>query len=130
MFFQIGLAQSKDDAAVKKLLTDQDKAWNSGDLDAFMAGYWKNDSLMFIGKNGITYGWQNTLDNYKKGYPDTTAMGKLHFDYIEIKRLSPLYYFVTGKWYLTRTIGNLNGVFTLLVKRINNKWVIVRDHSS
>lgn len=130
MFFQIGFAQAKDDAAVKKLLTDQDKAWNSGDLDAFMAGYWKNDSLMFIGKNGITYGWQNTLDNYKKGYPDTTAMGKLHFDYIEIKRLSPLYYFVTGKWYLTRTIGNLNGVFTLLVKRINNKWVIVRDHSS
>lgn len=131
IFFSLpASAQGKDDMAVKQLLLNQDEAWNSGNLEAFMSGYWKNDSLMFIGKNGITYGWQNTLDNYKKGYPDTTAMGKLHFEYIEIKRLSPLYYFVTGKWFLTRTIGNLNGAFTLLVKKINNKWVIIRDHSS
>lgn len=124
------IAQSKDDIAVKQLLINQDEAWNRGDLESFMSGYWKNDSLMFIGRNGITYGWQNTLDNYKKGYPDTTAMGKLHFEYVEIKRLSPIYYFIVGKFFLTRTIGNLNGAFTLLVKKINNKWVIIRDHSS
>ena len=123
-------AQSKDEKAIVKLLSEQDSAWNRGDLESFMKGYWKSDSLMFIGKSGITYGWQKTLDNYKKGYPDTTAMGKLDFEYIEMKRLSDSYFFVVGKWHLTRTIGNLEGAFTLLLRKINNIWVIVKDHSS
>ena len=122
--------QSKDEKAILKLLSEQDAAWNSGDLEGFMKGYWKSDSLMFIGKSGITYGWQKTLDNYKKGYPDTAAMGKLNFEYIEMKQLSANYFFVVGKWHLTRTIGNLDGVFTLLLRKINNVWVIVKDHSS
>lgn len=124
------LAQSKDKTAILKVLTEQDAAWNRGDLTGFMQGYWKSDSLMFIGKSGITYGWQKTLDNYKKGYPDTTAMGKLNFEYIEIKRLSVNYFFVVGKWHLTRTIGNLDGAFTLLMRKIKGSWVIVKDHSS
>jgi ketosteroid isomerase-like protein len=124
------IAQSKDQKAITKLLHEQDLAWNRGDLEDFMKGYWKSDSLMFIGKNGITYGWQQTLDNYKKGYPDTAAMGKLDFEYIEMKQLSSTYFFVVGKWHLTRTIGNLQGAFTLLLKKINNNWVIVKDHSS
>ena len=124
------IAQSKDQKAITKLLAEQDLAWNRGDLEGFMKGYWKNDSLMFIGKNGITYGWQQTLDNYKKGYPDTAAMGKLDFEYVEMKQLSNTYFFVVGKWHLTRTIGNLAGAFTLLLKKINNTWVIVKDHSS
>ena len=123
-------AQSKDQKAIVKLLSEQDSAWNRGDLENFMKGYWKSDSLMFIGKSGITYGWQKTLDNYKKGYPDTTAMGKLDFEYIEMKRLSDSYFFVVGKWHLTRTIGNLEGAFTLLLRKIKNVWVIVKDHSS
>jgi len=123
-------AQSKDETAIRKLLLKQDTAWNRGDLEGFMEGYWKNDSLMFIGKSGITYGWQKTLDNYKKGYPDTAAMGKLHFDYIEFKRLSGEYFFVTGRWYLTRTIGNVDGAFTLLMRKMKGQWVIVKDHSS
>jgi len=124
------LAQSKDKTAILKVLAEQDAAWNRGDLTGFMQGYWKSDSLMFIGKSGITYGWQKTLDNYKKGYPDTTAMGKLNFEYIEIKRLSVNYFFVVGKWHLTRTIGNLDGAFTLLMRKIKGNWVIVKDHSS
>ena len=123
-------AQSNDEKAIVKILSEQDAAWNRGDIDDFMKGYWKNDSLMFIGKSGITYGWQNTLNNYKKRYPDTTAMGKLNFEYIEMKQLSANYFFVVGKWYLTRTIGNLEGAFTLLLRKINNIWVIVKDHSS
>ena len=123
-------AQSNDEKAIVKILSEQDAAWNRGDLEDFMKGYWKSDSLMFIGKSGITYGWQKTLDNYKKGYPDTTAMGKLNFEYIEMKQLSETYFFVVGKWHLTRTIGNLNGAFTLLLRKINNTWVIVKDHSS
>jgi ketosteroid isomerase-like protein len=123
-------AQSKDEMEVKKILAEQDAAWNKGDLESFMKGYWKSDSLMFIGKSGITYGWQKTLDNYKKGYPDTAAMGKLNFEYIEMKQLSDNYFFVVGKWHLTRTFGDLQGAFTLLLRKIDGIWVIVKDHSS
>ena len=124
------IAQTNDKALVLKTLSDQQTAWNKGNIEAYMQGYWQNDSLMFIGKSGITYGWQQTLNNYKKNYPDTAAMGKLQFDFIEIKRLSVNYFFVVGKWHLTRTIGNIGGSFTLLFRKIKNKWVIIRDHSS
>jgi len=123
-------AQSKDEQAIRTLIEEQRLAWNTGDKEKFMQTYWQSDSLMFIGKSGVTYGWQKTLDNYKKGYPDTEAMGKLDFDLLEVKRLSVMYFFVVGKWHLTRSIGNVGGHFTLLFKRIKNKWVIVADHSS
>ena len=123
-------AQSKDEAAVRGVLANQSAAWNRGDIDAFMVGYWENDSLMFIGKSGITYGYKNTLANYKKNYPDTTVMGKLTFTLIHVRQLSPEYFHVTGKYYLTRTIGDASGHFTLVFRKINGKWVIVSDHSS
>ena len=123
-------AQTKDKDLILKTLSNQQAAWNKGDIEGFMQGYWQSDSLMFISKSGITYGWQQTLNNYKKNYPDTAAMGKLAFDFIEIKRLSVSYFFVVGKWHLKRTIGNLDGAFTLLFRKIKNKWVIIRDHSS
>lgn len=123
-------AQSADEKQIRTTLDRQTAAWNSGNLEAFMDGYWRSDSLMFIGKSGVTYGWQNTLNNYKKGYPDTAAMGKLHFDIIQVKRLSVIYFSVVGKWHLARSIGDLSGHFTLLFRKINNKWVIVSDHSS
>ena len=122
--------QSKNEIAIRKVLQTQENAWNKGQLENFMKGYWENDSLMFIGKSGITYGWQKTLDNYKKGYPDTASMGKLTFTLIQIKPLSPDYYFVVGQWHLQRNIGNIEGHFTLLFKKINGEWVIVTDHSS
>lgn len=124
------LAQNKDEQAILTALSVQKNAWNKGDLNLFMGTYWKNDSLMFIGKSGVTYGWQNTLNNYQKNYPDTVAMGKLEFDILHVKRLSVLYYSVVGKWHLTRSIGNLGGHFTLLFKKIKDKWLIVSDHSS
>lgn len=123
-------AQSKDEQAIRQLLSDQNAAWNRRDIDGFMQGYWKNDSLMFIGKSGVTYGWTNTLNNYKKGYPDTTAMGKLTFTLLHVKRLSPEYYHVTGKWYLNRSVGDVGGHFTLVFRKIKNRWYIISDHSS
>lgn len=123
-------SQSAAEKEIRSILSKQSEYWNEGNLDAFMQGYWKSDSLMFIGSRGITYGWQNTLDNYKKGYADTAAMGKLNFDLIEVKRLSAIYFFVTGKWHLTRSMGDAEGYFTLLFQKIKNKWVIVKDHSS
>ena len=122
--------QTNDETEVRNLLTRQTQAWNRGDIDAFMIGYWENDSLMFIGKSGVTYGYKNTLSNYKKNYPDTTVMGKLTFTLIQLKQVSPEYFHVTGKYYLTRTIGDASGHFTLLFRKINGKWVIISDHSS
>ncbi len=124
------LAQSKDDLTIKNILDQQTLAWNGGDVENFMKPYWHSDSLMFIGKSGVTYGWQKTMENYKKNYPDAAAMGKLDFTILQIKRLSVLYYSVVGKWHLARTIGDLSGHFTLLFKKIKNIWVIVSDHSS
>ena len=123
-------AQSREESIIRVALEEQRQAWNTGDLERFMGTYWQDDSLMFIGKSGVTYGWQNTLNNYKKGYPDTAAMGKLQFDILELKRLSVMYFFVVGKWHLTRIIGDAGGHFTLLFKKVKNKWLIVADHSS
>ena len=123
-------SQSNDEIAVRKLLNDQSVAWNRGDITGFMKGYWENDSLMFIGKSGITYGWSKTLNNYKRNYPDTAAMGKLTFTIIDAKNLSPVYFHVIGKWHLQRSMGNLEGHFTLLFRKINGQWAIIADHSS
>jgi uncharacterized protein (TIGR02246 family) len=123
-------AQSKDESAIRQLLDQQTAAWNRGDVTNFMQGYWENDSLMFIGKSGVTYGWTNTLNNYKKGYPDAEAMGQLTFTLIQVKRLSKKYYHVTGKWFLKRSIGDVGGHYTLLLEKINGRWVIIADHSS
>ena len=124
------MAQSKDEQAIRNAIEEQRNAWNSGDKTRFMDTYWQSDSLMFIGKSGVTYGWQPTLDNYNKSYPDTAAMGKLDFNILEVKRLSVMYFFVVGKWHLTRSIGNIGGHFTLLFRKVKNKWLIVADHSS
>ncbi len=123
-------AQPSEEMAIRQLLERQTTSWNRGDVEGFMQTYWKSDSLMFIGKSGITWGWQQTLNNYKKGYPDTAAMGKLAFDIIQVKPLSADHYFVVGKWMLTRSIGDVSGHYTLLLRRINGEWKIVADHSS
>lgn len=123
-------AQSTDEVAVRSMLDKQIVDWNSGSIEKFMQSYWQSDSLKFIGKSGLSYGWTSALNNYKKNYPDTAAMGKLGFDILETKKISKQYYFVIGKWHLCRTMGDLSGHFSLLVKKINNKWLIVADHSS
>ena len=123
-------AQSADVLKVKQTLQTQTIAWNNGNLEMFMQPYWHSDSLMFIGKSGITYGWQNTLANYKRGYPDKAAMGTLQFEILQVKQLDATYISMVGKWMLTKTAGNVSGHFTLLWKKINDEWVIVMDHSS
>ena len=130
LLFRPAEAQNKNERAIRSLLEKQSAAWNRGNLEDFMEGYWKNDSLKFIGSSGVTYGWTNTLNNYRKGYPDTSKMGKLNFTLLHIKKLSCRYYHVTGKWFLKRSVGDIGGHFTLLFKKIAGEWVIVSDHSS
>ncbi|PSK94061.1 YybH family protein [Taibaiella chishuiensis] len=123
-------AGNGDEQAVRRVLAQQSAAWNTGNIEAFMAGYWRSDSLMFVGKNGVTYGWTNTLNNYKKGYPDTATMGKLEFTLISVKQLSDRYVEVIGKWHLQRSIGDVGGHFSLLFEHIGGQWLIVIDHTS
>ena len=115
---------------VTEVLIKQQDSWNRGSLLAYMQAYWNSDSLIFIGKSGPKYGWQTTLENYKKSYPDKSTMGTLKFDIVKIELLSKNSAFVIGKWALTREKGDINGFFTLLFKIIDGKWVIVCDHSS
>jgi len=128
---QFCMAQlASEEEAIRQTLAQQQKAWNTGNLDEFMQGYWHSDSLAFIGSRGITYGWQATLDNYKKSYPDKDVMGKLTFDILKIEILSAESAFVVGKWHLKRKSDEPNGYFTLLWKKIKEEWVIIIDHSS
>ncbi len=125
----ISIAQNSDVLAIEQILAKQEKAWNDGDIPTFMIGYWENDSLVFVGKSGLAYGYAKNLANYKKNYPDTTYMGKLHFDIINLKPLGKAHYFVIGKWHLKRTIGDVGGYFTLLFKKTKNGWKIIADHT-
>ena len=117
-------------AAIRKILFTQVVAWNSGDVDGYMKGYWESDSLVFIGSNGPNFGYKATLNRYKEHYPDAAHMGHLKTSIVSMEKLSDEYYFVIGKWALTRTAGNVDGSFTLLFRKIKGKWVIVCDHSS
>jgi len=123
-------AQSADESAIRSILADQITAWNKGDLDDFMKGYWNSDSLTFIGQSGITYGYTAALNNYKKHYDSPDKMGELIFTLVRLDKISPEYYFVIGKWHLKRKAGDVGGVYTLLFRKIGGRWVIVVDHSS
>ena len=120
----------RDEQEIRALMGRQTEAWNQGNIDAFMKGYWESDSLLFIGKSGVTHGYRNTLDNYKKNYSDTAKMGKLFFDILQVRKLSAGYYWVLGKWFLKRSVGDVGGHYTLLFQKIKGQWVIVADHSS
>jgi ketosteroid isomerase-like protein len=121
---------SKDEGAIRGIMANQVDAWNKGNIDAFMKGYWNDDSLVFIGKSGSSYGYHQALANYKKNYSGPDQMGKLFFDLLKVKRLSADYYFVIGKWFLKRKAGDIGGIYTLLFHKINGQWRIVVDHTS
>jgi len=129
-FVPTAQAQNKAEKAILTVMHAQEIAWNNGDLTGFMEGYWHSDSLTFIGSRGLTRGWQTTLDNYKKSYPDVAAMGKLTFTILKVEQLDRKNAFVIGKWHLKRVKDELSGHYTLLWKKVDGKWVIVADHSS
>lgn len=121
---------AQDKEAVMKVLETQRQAWNRGDIENYMRGYWKSDSLVFVGKAAPVYGWQSTLDRYKKSYPGKAAMGQLTFDIIQVKVLDDNNAFVLGGWHLQRKKDTPGGYFTLWFRKINGEWRIVCDHTS
>ena len=131
VFFTVStFAQNKDLIKIEQILQQQANDWNNGDIDAFMTAYWKSDKLQFGGGRGLTFGWQATLDNYKKGYPNKDAMGKLTFTLKSKEKLSRKTAMIVGKWELERATDHPNGHFMLIWKKMKGEWVIVADHTS
>jgi len=118
------------ESAIRRLMTDQTAAWNRGNIDDFMKGYWNSDSLVFIGKSGPSYGYAAALARYKSSYDSPDKMGQLTFSEIKITRLAPDYCFVIGKWALKRKAGDVGGTYTLLFRKIRGRWLIIVDHTS
>jgi len=108
----------------------QVKCWSNGDLDGYMDGYWKSDSLRFLGRKGLRKGWQTTLNNYKKAYPDKSAMGKLIFNNISFEPLNNKQMFVVGEWILERENDTLSGYYSLIWEKIDGQWEIIFDHTN
>lgn len=119
-----------DKASITQLLTDQQKAWNNYDIEAFMEGYWKSDSLTFYGSGGVIKGWQATLERYKKTYPSSAHFGTLNFKFNQIAPISEKAYYVMGEYFLKRSVGDTNGIFMLVVKKINGEWKVIADTSA
>lgn len=122
--------KSKDVVAIEKLLFQQQADWNSGNIDAFMTAYWQDEELQFGGASGITKGWQETLDGYKKRYPDKATMGKLTFKIKDVSRHSKKVISLTGSWELERMSDRPHGHFLLIWRKIKGEWKIVADHTS
>jgi hypothetical protein len=120
-----------DRRAMLQVLKQQTTDWNAGRVDQFMRAYWQSDSLTFVSKTGVTYGYQATLENYRKRYPTRASMGTLKFDVLQLDFLSPNVAQIIGRWHLTRPqIGDKEGHFTLLWRKVKKRWVIISDHTS
>ena len=116
--------------AIAQVMNMQEEAWSAGNIEQVREGYWKSPNLKFVSSKGITYGWENTYFNYKRGYPNKEVMGTLQFDILHLEALSPDTYHMTGQFTLIREADRPSGYFTLVWKYIDGKWVIISDHTS
>lgn len=123
------ISDNDDEIAIKKVMSEQQKAWNAYDLDGFMESYWKSDDLKFYGSGGITHGWKNTLARYKKSYPSKEHTGTLKFVLNEISKINEGSYYVMGEYHLERSLGNADGIFMIIFKKIDGEWKIIADTS-
>lgn len=127
---QTATQSAKIRSDIQKIMDDQAVAWNKGDIDAFMTGYWRSEKLVFISGDNVTRGWQSTLDRYKKSYDSRAKMGVLKFSGLEFFILSNDAAIVLGSWALTRDGDNPHGKFTLTFRKFKEGWRIVMDHTS
>jgi ketosteroid isomerase-like protein len=116
--------------AITTVLQEQQSAWNRGDVETFMKGYWKSPDLTFAGTAGVTRGWESVLVRYRKNYADRAAMGQLEFSAIEFHVLGKDAALVLGRWHLKRASGDAGGVFTLVFQHFREGWRIIHDHTS
>ncbi len=122
--------EADDRKAILAVMKMQEVAWSKNDLEGFMQGYWRSDSLKFLGSNGITYGYEPTLANYKKRYPSADHSGKLSFKVHTITPIENESYYVMGEYFLSRLVGDANGTFLIIFRKIDGQWKIIADMSS
>jgi ketosteroid isomerase-like protein len=122
--------EAKTNASIRAVLDAQSKAWNRGDIVAYMDGYDRSPDTEFVGGDTITRGWQTVLERYQKKYDSREKMGTLTFSDIEINVLSNDAALVLGRWSLQRASDRPHGTFSLVFRRKKAGWLIVHDHSS
>lgn len=131
--FNIAIAQNDDEKNIKDIqavLKSQRIAWSKDNIEKYMEGYWKSDSLVFYGSNGIVQGWDNTLERYKKAYPTKEHTGKLNFRINAVTKIAKDAYYVLGEYHIKREVGNADGNFMLVFKKIQGEWKIIADMST
>lgn len=123
-------ADSKIVSAVRAVLEAQSDAWNRGDIEGFLDGYARSPDIVFVSGDKVMRGWQTVLDYYKQSYNSPEKMGKLTFSELEITPLGSDAAIVLGRWHLKRVEDEPRGRFTLLLRRTEQGWKVVHDHTS
>ncbi len=119
-----------DQRAIKEVLQMQEESWNKGNIEKFMEGYWNSDRTVFTGAAGPIFGWQEVMNRYIKSYPDRAAMGKTKLEIIDLYKIKKNVALMIGKYQLQRIGGDLEGYFTLVWKKLENRWLIISDHTT
>ena len=125
----LGISQ-EEEKSVRKVLADQVNAWNAGDIDGYMRGYWNSDSTEFVSGGNLTRGYANVLARYKKTYDTRDKMGTLEFSDLSVRVMSTSFVVATGVWRLLRVQDRPWGRFTLIVQKKPGGWRIIHDHTS
>lgn len=112
------------------VLNAQQRAWNEGDIESFMAGYWHSEDLRFASGGSVSKGWAATLTRYKERYDSRAKMGTLSFSNVDVTMLGGDSALVFGHWKLVRANDTPGGLFSLVFRKMGGAWVIVHDHTS
>ena len=123
-------ADPSEESQIRAVLGMQTAAWNRGDIDTFMTGYWNSEQTEFLGAGGIAHGWQAVLDRYHHSYPDRKTMGTLSFSDLEVHLTCADAAYVVGKFHLLRDSDQPSGVFSLDFRKFPEGWRIVLDHTT
>lgn len=116
--------------AVRSILDAQVDAWNRGDVEGYMAGYWQSEETVFVSGDNVTRGWQTVLAHYKQSYDSREKMGTLTFSDLEIRPIGSNAALAMGRWHLQRAKDEPHGRFTLIFRKTKQGWRIVHDHTS
>ena len=119
-----------EEVAIRAVISAEQIAWNNGDIDAFMEGFWKSDSLQFISARGLSRGWEATRENYIKGFPERSSMGTVSYQILSLTPLAPNIFILTSRYEITQEIGKREGIFTAIFRKVNGKWLAVHYHAS
>ena len=119
-----------EEVAIRAVISAEQIAWNNGDIDAFMGGFWKSDSLQFISARGLSLGWEATRENYIKGFPERSSMGTVSYEILSLTPLAPNIFILTSRYEITQEVGKREGIFTAIFKKVNGKWLAVHYHAS